>query len=542
MAKEIYSVNTVANTLCRRKSTHYMKIPLKSTEQIYLIFLIPTLINCFIYIIHFAADLVVAIQHFKEENPLWGICTVAIIYLPALMYFILTVSRPDWWMTEDDKISKGIVGWFALQMCQFIGFVFFVLYRFAGLIVLSVDAINLSGDERLKTLNIAAVPAAIELYFFLQAWFQAAPQAVFQAHLLFRESSVPRSYQSMTVQILCIIMSIIIVAIKTASFQRFESQRVNGRKLPWAMWLKKYCIQEINNIEEKVPLQTLPLPVKKQEDTMNAPAKSTAPEENTVTENEQEQEHQTQSHAALLDRQVSMTPPLPPKNAHVTPPPTPLRGITTVAPLPVPDIPAPPRPDSVYTEEETAKAAGIIESDQRLTDSSEQSLKVPKRKYSKKGLEEDDPMGKFLSFLWWFFFILARVFAIAVAYEFYPLTVVTMICVHYVIMLAYLFYYSKYYDIITLVVNLWLGLVYIFSLIEYRIKFKYADWCTLPYYVFVIVQNVAFTFAWYMNADWNGFWYTYIFWAILGSMVLCVLSSAVYHVMFKPKKRRVYSS
>lgn len=70
------------------------------------------------------------------------------------------------------------------------------LYRYAGLIVLSVDAINLSGDERVKTLNVAAAPAAIELYFFLQAWFQAAPQAVFQTHLLFRQTSVPRSYQS----------------------------------------------------------------------------------------------------------------------------------------------------------------------------------------------------------------------------------------------------------------------------------------------------------------------------------------------------------
>lgn len=60
----------------------------------------------------------------------------------------------------------------------------------------SVDAINLSGDARIKTLNIAAAPAAIELYFFLQAWFQAAPQAVFQTHLLFRERSVPRDYRS----------------------------------------------------------------------------------------------------------------------------------------------------------------------------------------------------------------------------------------------------------------------------------------------------------------------------------------------------------
>ncbi|XP_071648953.1 uncharacterized protein [Temnothorax longispinosus] len=564
MAKEIYSVNSVANTLCHRKSMRCMKIPLKSTEQIYLIFLVPTLVNCFVYIIHFAADLVVAIQHFKEENPLWGMSTLAIIYAPALMYFILTVSRPDWWMTEDDKVSKGVLGWFGLQVCQFIAFVFFVLYRYAGLIVLSVDAINLSGNERVKTLNVAAAPAAIELYFFLQAWFQAAPQAVFQAHLLFRQSSVPRSYQSskienhffdtimhtyfvfiiredtLTVQVLCIIMSIVTVAIKTASFQRFESQRVNGRKLPWAMWLKKYCIQELNSIEEKAPLQALPLPATKQEDTMNASSESMPPEENPITENEQEL--QTQSHTALLDRQVSVTPPLPPKNVHVTPPPMPLRGITTVAPLLVPDLPAPPRPDSVYTEEEATKVAATLEPNQRLIDSSAQSLKVPKRKYSEKGLEEDDPIGKFLSFLWWFFFILARVLTIAVAYEFYPITVVTMMGVHYALMLAYLYYYSKYYDVITFIVNLWLGLVYIFSLIEYRIKFKYADWWMLPYYVFVIAQNVALTLTWYLNADWNGFWYTYIFGTILGSMALCVLSSAVYYAMFKPKKCRVYSS
>lgn len=538
MAKETYSINSVANTLCHRKSTYYMKIPLKSTEQIYLIFLIPTLISCFIYIIHFAADLVVAIQYFKEANPILGMSTLAIIYAPALMYFILTVSRPDWWMTEDDKVSKGVLGWFAIQVCQFIGFVFFVLYRYAGLIVLSVDAINLSGDERVKTLNVAAAPAAIELYFFLQAWFQAAPQAIFQIHLLFRESFVSHSYQSKTVQVLCIIMSIIIVAIKTASFQRFESQRVNGRKLPWAMWLKKYCIQELNNIDENAPLQALPLPANKQEDRVNAPSELTPPEENTVTENEQE----IQSHAVLLDRQVSVTPPLPPKNVHVIPPPMPLRGITTVTLLSVPDVPAPPRPDSIYTEEDASKAAASLNPNERLIDSSTQSLKVPKRKYSEKGLEEDDPIGRFLSCLWWFFFILARVFAIVVVYESYPMTVLIMMSVHYVVMLAYLFYYSKYYDVITIIINFWLGLVYIISLIEYRIKFKYADWWTLPYYVFVIAQNVALTLTWYVNADSSEFWCTFIFVAILGSMALCVLSSAVYYAMFKPKKCRVYSS
>lgn len=68
--------------------------------------------------------------------------------------------------------------------------------RYAGLIVLSVDAILLTGEDRKKTLNVAAAPAAMELYFFLQAWFQAAPQAIFQTHLLFREKLVSRTHQS----------------------------------------------------------------------------------------------------------------------------------------------------------------------------------------------------------------------------------------------------------------------------------------------------------------------------------------------------------
>ena len=68
--------------------------------------------------------------------------------------------------------------------------------RFARLIVLSVDAIVLSDEKRRKTLELAAKPAAIELYFFLQAWFQAAPQAVFQTHLLFQEINFSRTTQS----------------------------------------------------------------------------------------------------------------------------------------------------------------------------------------------------------------------------------------------------------------------------------------------------------------------------------------------------------
>lgn len=289
--------------------------------------------------------------------------------------------------------------------------------------------------------------------------------------------------------------------------------------------------------EEKLSLQ-----VKMEENEVNLSKsiQENKQEENVVSENEDE--FRSESHT-FLNRQISVTPPLPPKNAHVTPPPTPLRGITTVTSLPVPDAPAPPRPDSIYeaSQQKMTGSVPILDSNQRLIDNA-RSLKVPKRKYSEKGLEEDDPVGKVLSFIWWFFFILARVLAIIVAYEFYPAYLIAVLSIHYAIMLIYLFCYAKYYDAITFFVNLWLGMVYIFSLIEYRIKFKYADKWLLPYYIFVIIQNAALTLTWYFHADWNGFWYTYIFYVIFTSMALCVSSSIMYHVLFKPKKCRIYNS
>lgn len=127
----------MANTLdttCEKKSSRFLQVPLKPTEQIYLVFLIPTLITCVAYIINFSADLVVAIQHFKENNSIWGCCTIGFMYAPAIVYFVLTVSRPDWWMTDDDKLTKGVIYWFFRQLCQLMGFVFFSLYRYYHLL------------------------------------------------------------------------------------------------------------------------------------------------------------------------------------------------------------------------------------------------------------------------------------------------------------------------------------------------------------------------------------------------------------------------
>ncbi|XP_020707294.2 uncharacterized protein LOC105684731 isoform X1 [Athalia rosae] len=534
-----------SEVLCRSRIMHCMRLPLRSTEQIYLVFLIPTLLNCAIYVIHFSLDLVVVEQHFREGNSIWGSCSLVIMYAPSITYFILTVSRPDWWMSQDEKISKGVITWFMLQVCQVFAFPLFALYRYAGLIVLTVDAIMLSGIERMKTLNIAAKPAAIELYFFLQAWFQAAPQAVFQTHLLFSQQTVKRSHQSVGIQISCILISIFVLSIQTMSFQRFESQRIKGRKLPWAMWLKKYRDQELQEFDDKHSIESIRI---LDTEKKNIHDKGVAKELVSTarfgsTNNVQEAEMNTMK----FNHQISTIPPLPPKNVHITPPPTPLRGVTSVIPLQVPDVLAPRRPDFIANQTEAgnieaATSRPVSQKPMRSTLQKSKSLKLPKRRYSEKGLDEDDPAGKAIASLWWFLFILPRVFSIAVFYKFHPGVLFTVLVAHYLVMLAYIFYHAKDFTVVTFFMNLWLGLIYIFGAIEYQIKFKYANRWLSFYYAFAIAQNSLFTGTWYFLSEWDGFWYTFVFWAIFGSMGLCIMSTLVYQLLLKPRKQQVYVS
>lgn len=110
-------------------SAEYFEVSSKSTKQIYLIFFIPTVVSFCFYITHFAVDLVVALQHFKEHNPVWGCVTIGFMYAPAIVYFILISSKPDWWMNDDDKHQRGAFLWFLLQICKLIAFPLFSWYR-----------------------------------------------------------------------------------------------------------------------------------------------------------------------------------------------------------------------------------------------------------------------------------------------------------------------------------------------------------------------------------------------------------------------------
>jgi hypothetical protein len=229
----------------------------------------------------------------------------------------------------------------------------------------------------------------------------------------------------------------------------------------------------------------------------------------------------------------------------IIPPPAPLRGITSITRLPVPQMPAPPRPDSIIDDFDNVEIHEIPKSLVNTTKTDRtfernNSLRISNSKNFANGLENNDPFGTFLFFLWWFSFILPRVLSLSIFFEFYPMYLLGILGLHYILMVSYLFYYTKYYDVMSFFINLWLGLIYIFSIIEYRVKFKYADKWLVFYYIFVFIQNIFMTLIWYFYGDWNGFWYLYSFYTILTCTSLCFLSTIIYYLLLKPKKCKIY--
>ena len=246
--------------------------------------------------------------------------------------------------------------------------------------------------------------------------------------------------------------------------------------------------------------------------------------------------------SSILKRQDSSTPPLPPKNVKPDAPPPPIRGITSIAPLPVPDQPAPPRPDSTLMESDKENNKNLEEATSDKKDDEAfrkyENNKLLRLKFATNNINEDKIFGTICGCIWWFLFILSRVLTVTIFFYFFPIYLLIIISAHYFLVLVYLFYYAKYRDFTTFFINLWLGLVYIFSIIEYRVKFKNADKILLFYYLFVTFQNICMTLVWYFKGQFDKVCYTYAFWTIIFCMSMCILSKTAYYLITLKLRKR----
>lgn len=167
----------------------------------------------------------------------------------------------------------------------------------------------------------------------------------------------------------------------------------------------------------------------------------------------------------------------------------------------------------------------------------------PRRLRDVKGLPEDDIVGKLVACLWWFCFLIARILAISSFAYFYPRDVLWLIAVHFIICEAFLIY-----DVQTYVVRrtkalfyIFIGIIYIFCIIEFMKKFKKAKFIYYGFFVLVFAENfITSMIWWFSNLETdeiqNDWWFKFIFYAILGCTLLSLSSMFFYLCINKPEK------
>lgn len=164
----------------------------------------------------------------------------------------------------------------------------------------------------------------------------------------------------------------------------------------------------------------------------------------------------------------------------------------------------------------------------------------PKRLYEIKALPEDDLAGKTVSFLWWFTFLIARMVAISTFALFYTTHTIWLLTSHFILAVALLLYDTKANEIrrTKAIFYVFVGLVYLFCLIEFKVKFTKVKFWYYGFFTLVFAENFAMSFTWWfanMEYLYNDWWFKYIFYLIIGCTVLSLSSLVFYVKINKPK-------
>lgn len=101
----------------------------KTRTQIVLTCLIPAIIELLVYISLVTSDIAVAIQHIRDQNPIWAALTITFLCLPALVCFCSVITSP-WQWPEEEGCGNGNIKFFFRQTFNFLFFPIGAVFRF----------------------------------------------------------------------------------------------------------------------------------------------------------------------------------------------------------------------------------------------------------------------------------------------------------------------------------------------------------------------------------------------------------------------------
>lgn len=167
------------------------------------------------------------------------------------------------------------------------------------------------------------------------------------------------------------------------------------------------------------------------------------------------------------------------------------------------------------------------------------ALLMPTRRKVVDGIESDDLVAKFISFLGWNFFLIMRLISLSVFSVFYPIPCAWLCFAHYILMLLCLINETRFtvrwqrtafYTV--------LAYIFIFSLIEFKIRFKNVRFWYICYFILVLTQNIGMTVAWYAFTEFlDTWWFEFMFLVILQSGIMSLMCFLLYFFYLKPQDK-----
>lgn len=168
---------------------------------------------------------------------------------------------------------------------------------------------------------------------------------------------------------------------------------------------------------------------------------------------------------------------------------------------------------------------------------------MPTRKKVVQGIEQDDIIGQTIAFVSWILFIFTRMIALSVFSVFFPEACAYVCLIHYTAMLLLLFYETKRHEKIERIYfYFFLAYIYIFCIIEFKIKFRKPRYVYGGYVLFVLLQNLTITLIWYFKAEFESWWFHYLFMVMALSFFYSLKCMLLYFFMLKPRDKILFEN
>ncbi|XP_055921374.1 uncharacterized protein LOC129952654 [Eupeodes corollae] len=162
---------------------------------------------------------------------------------------------------------------------------------------------------------------------------------------------------------------------------------------------------------------------------------------------------------------------------------------------------------------------------------------IPRQYKIIKGIEQDDFAAKSVAFLGWLAFICMRMLALSTFCVFFTRAFLILIGAHYVLMLFWLSLESKFQDKLNRTLfYLLLAYVYVFVILEFRIKFRNIRVWYVGFFVVTMAENLVMTLSWWLFGEFESWWFGFMYDGIIYSGIIFSVTLIVYYCILRPRE------